>query len=151
MNQSATSDADPNNIVVNYEGRPPDVDNLNTDVSHIGNDLEEVIKKSTSFVTADQQLSEQAPVVGSPRSKTKDLSPICSLNLPRILRYTYGSKKMGSGVHKMIKKISPFDVPIPALHLKIFCCANMSLIVLVRDHAVSEVSFSAKVDVVNRK
>ena len=59
----AISDADPNNIVVNYEGRPPDVENLNTDASLIGKDLEEIIKKSASFITADQQLSEQATVV----------------------------------------------------------------------------------------
>ena len=58
-----TSDADPNNIVVNYEGRPPDIENLNTDASSVGKDLEEEIKKSTSFTTADQQLSEQAAVV----------------------------------------------------------------------------------------
>jgi regulator of replication initiation timing len=60
---AATSDADPNNIVENYEGRPPDVEKLNTDASPVGKDLEEEIKKSTSFATADQQLSEQATVV----------------------------------------------------------------------------------------
>jgi hypothetical protein len=63
IESAATSDADLNSNHVNYEGRPPDVDNLNTDVSLIDNDLEEVIKKSTSFTTADQQLSEQSTVV----------------------------------------------------------------------------------------
>ena len=57
----ATSDADPNNLVVN-EGQSPDVENLNTGTSVIDKDLEE-INKSTSFATADQQLSEQAAVV----------------------------------------------------------------------------------------
>src|SRR6185312_4357509 len=61
IESATTSDADPNNnIVINYEGQPPDVDNLNRDASLIDNDLEEVIKKSTSFTTADQQLCEQA-------------------------------------------------------------------------------------------
>ena len=63
IESAATSDADPNNIIVNYEGRPPDVENLNTDASPVGKDLEEEIKKSTSFTTADQQLSDQATVV----------------------------------------------------------------------------------------
>ena len=57
-----TSDADPDNIVVNYEGRPQDVEDLNTDASPINEDLEQAIKKSTSFTTADQQISEQATV-----------------------------------------------------------------------------------------
>jgi hypothetical protein len=63
IESATTSDADPNNnIVINYESQPPNVDNLNRDASLIDNDLEEVIKKSTSFATADQQLSEQANV-----------------------------------------------------------------------------------------
>jgi regulator of replication initiation timing len=45
------------------QSRPPDVENLNTDASPVGKDLEEEIKKSTSFATADQQLSEQATIV----------------------------------------------------------------------------------------
>jgi len=36
IESAATSDADPNNIVVNYEGRPPDVENLNTHASPVG-------------------------------------------------------------------------------------------------------------------
>ena len=63
IESAAILDADPNNIIVNYEGRPPDVENLNTDASPVGKDLEEEIKKSTSFTTADQQLSDQATVV----------------------------------------------------------------------------------------
>ena len=58
-----TSDADPNNIVVNYESRPPDAESLNTDASPIDEDLELAVKQSTSFTTADQQLSEQGSVV----------------------------------------------------------------------------------------
>lgn len=44
-NSAATSDADPNNIIAKYEGQPPDVENLNTDASPIGKNLEEEIKK----------------------------------------------------------------------------------------------------------
>ena len=60
---AATSNADPNNIVVNYESRPPDAESLNTDASPIDEDLELAVKQSTSFTTADQQLSEQGSVV----------------------------------------------------------------------------------------
>ena len=64
IGSATTSDADPNNnIVINYEGQRPNVENLNTDASPVSKDLEEEIKKSTSFATADQQLSEQATVV----------------------------------------------------------------------------------------
>ena len=62
IESAATSDADPNSKVVNYEGRPPDVENPNTDASPVGKELDEIIKKSISFTTADQQLSEQATV-----------------------------------------------------------------------------------------
>ena len=60
---AATSDANPNNIAIDYESRPPDAESLNTDASPIDEDLELAIKKSTSFTTADQQLSEQSTVV----------------------------------------------------------------------------------------
>src|SRR5689334_2210889 len=59
---AATSEADPNNLDVNGS-RPPDVENLNAVASPVDKDLEEEIKKSTSFTTADQQLSEQATIV----------------------------------------------------------------------------------------
>ena len=37
IGSATTSDADPNNnIVVDYEGRPPDVENLNTHASPVG-------------------------------------------------------------------------------------------------------------------
>ena len=78
IESAATSDADPNNIVVNYEGRPPDVENLNTHASPVGKNLEEEIKKSTSFATADQQLSEQATVV---ELKTK-IDTLVNLSYP---------------------------------------------------------------------
>ena len=78
IESAATSDADPNNIVVNYEGRPPDVENLNTHASPVGKNLEEEIKKSTSFTTADQQLSEQAIVV---ELKTK-IDALVNLSYP---------------------------------------------------------------------
>jgi hypothetical protein len=60
---ATTSDANPNNIARDYESRPPDAESLNTDASPIDEDLELAVKKSTSFTTADQQLSEQAAVV----------------------------------------------------------------------------------------
>jgi len=60
---AATSDANPNNIAIDYESRPPDAESLNTDASPIDEDLELAVKKSTSFATADQQLSEQATIV----------------------------------------------------------------------------------------
>jgi hypothetical protein len=59
----AISTTDPNNNVVIYDGQPQDVEDLNTDSSPIDEDLEQAIKKSTSFTTADQQLSEQSTVV----------------------------------------------------------------------------------------
>jgi hypothetical protein len=59
----AISTADPNNNVIIYDGQSQDVENLNTDASPIDEDLEQTIKKSTSFTTADQQLSEQALIV----------------------------------------------------------------------------------------
>src|SRR5689334_1527524 len=62
IESAAISNADSNNIVVN-ESRPPDIENLNSDASPVDKDLEEEIKKSTSFTTADQQLSEQDAVV----------------------------------------------------------------------------------------
>ena len=72
MNQLQYQTADPNNIVVIYEGRPQDVENLNTDASPVDKDLEQEIKKSTSFTTADQQLSEQDAVV-EPTTKNERL------------------------------------------------------------------------------
>jgi len=60
---AATSDANPNNIAIDYESRPPDAESLNKDASPMDKDLEEEIKKSTPFTTADQQLSEPAAVV----------------------------------------------------------------------------------------
>ena len=59
----AISTADPNNNVVIYDDQPQDIENLNTDASPVDKDLEQAIKKSTSFTTADQQLSEQDAVV----------------------------------------------------------------------------------------
>ena len=104
IESAATSDADPNNIVVNYEGRPPDVENLNTDASPIDKDLEEEIKKSTSFTTADQQLSEQATVA---ELKTKnerlksDLQSKSDENSSLHIRI----KEIWKRIHKMIKQI----------------------------------------------
>ena len=61
LNQLPKSDTDPNNVV-NYEG-PPNLENLCTDACPIRKELEDAIKKSTSFTSADQQFSEQAKVV----------------------------------------------------------------------------------------
>jgi hypothetical protein len=58
----AISTADPNNNVIIYDDQPQDVENLNADATPVDEDLEQAIKKSTSFTTADQQLSEQATV-----------------------------------------------------------------------------------------
>ena len=58
---AATSDTDPNNVV-NYEG-PPNLENLCMDACPIRKELEDTIKKSTSFTSADQQFSEQSKVV----------------------------------------------------------------------------------------
>lgn len=69
-----TSDADPNNIAIEYENRPPDAESLNTDASPIDEDLEQAIKKSTSFTTADKQLSEQDAVV-EPTTENERLMP----------------------------------------------------------------------------
>ena len=49
----AISNADSNNIVVIYESRPPDVENLDAHASPVDKDLEEEIKKSTPFTTAE--------------------------------------------------------------------------------------------------
>ena len=78
IESAATSDADPNNIVVNYEGRPPDVQKSNRDASPVSKDLEEEIKKSTSFATGNQQLSEQLTIVEWKTKIEKDFSPIDS-------------------------------------------------------------------------
>jgi hypothetical protein len=58
----AMSDADPNNNVVDYEW-PSKGENLCTDACPRRKELEDVIKKSTSFTSADQHFSEQAKVV----------------------------------------------------------------------------------------
>ena len=141
------SDADPDNIVVNYEGRPQDVEDLNTDASPINEDLEQAIKKSTSFTTADQQISEQATVA---ELKTKN---------ERLKSDLQSKSDENSSLHIRIKEEleahpqndqedKSFDVQfqLPFEDLRAHMSSSFS-----KNHAVSKVSFSAKVDVVNRK
>jgi hypothetical protein len=59
----AISTANANNNIVIYDGQSQDVESLNIDASSIDKDLEQAIKKSTSFTTADQQLSEQDLII----------------------------------------------------------------------------------------
>ena len=146
IESATTSDADPdNNIVINYEDQPPNVDNLNTDVSLIDNDLEEVIKKST-FATADQQLSEQAIV-----TELKSENEILKSNLQ-------SKSTENSSLYIRIKELEArpqndqedksfevqFQVPFEDLRMHMSSSLN-------KNNAVSKVSFSANVDVVNRK
>ncbi|HEY7080229.1 MAG TPA: hypothetical protein VH500_11040 [Nitrososphaeraceae archaeon] len=147
IESATTSDADPNNnIVINYEGQPPNVDNLNTDVSLIDDDLEEEIKKSTSFATADQQLSEQTIVA---ELKTEN----------EILKSNLQSKSdENSSLHIRIKELEAraqndqedksFEVQfqVPFEDLRMHMSSSLS-----KNNTVSKVSFSANVDVVNRK
>jgi hypothetical protein len=146
-----TSDADPNNIVVNYEGRPPDVENLNTDASLIGKDLEEIIKKSTSFATADQQLSEQATVVE------------LKIEIERLQSDLQSKSDENSSLHIQVKDLmseleaytphdkqedKSFDVQfgVPFEDLRRQMELSFS-----RNSTVSEVLFTANIDVVNRR
>jgi regulator of replication initiation timing len=148
---AATSDADPNNIVVNYEGRPPDVENLNTHASSVGKNLEEEIKKSTSFATADQQLSEQATVV---ELKTK---------IERLQSDLQSKSDENSTLHIQVKDLmseleantphdnqedKSFDVQfgVPFEDLRRHMQLSFS-----RNSTVSKVLFTANVDVVNRR
>ncbi|MFZ0329077.1 MAG: hypothetical protein WAL66_17425 [Nitrososphaeraceae archaeon] len=143
---AATSDADPNNIVVNYEGRPPDVENLNRDASPVSKDLEEEIKKSTSFATGNQQLSEQATIV---ELKTK---------IERLQSDLQSKSEENSVLDIRIKELEArpqndqvdrsFDVQFqfPFEDLRAHMSSSFS-----KNNSVSKISFSAKVDVVNRK
>jgi hypothetical protein len=120
IESATTSDADPNNnIVINYEGQPPNVDNLNTDVSLIDDDLEEEIKNLLHLLLRTNNYLNRLSLL-SLRPKMKYSSPICSLNLTRILHYTYGSKSW-KRAHKMIKKINPLKSNFK-FHLKIYAC-----------------------------
>ena len=145
-NSAATSDADPNNNVVSYEGRPPDIEDLNTDASPVDKDLEEEIKKYTSFTTADQQLSEQATVIE------------LQANIERLQSDLQSQSNENSALHVRIKKLEArpqndqvdrsFDVQfqLPFEDLRAHMTSSLS-----KNDSVSKVSFSAKVDVVNRK
>jgi hypothetical protein len=145
IESAATSDADPdNNIVINYEDQPPNVDNLNTDVSLIDNDLEEVIKKSTSFTTADQQLSEQSTVV---ELKTE---------IERLQFNLQSKSDENSALHIRIKELEAhpqndqedrsFDVKFRYL----FDSLQQHMALLFKKH-IQYVSFIAKVDPLTKK
>jgi hypothetical protein len=139
------SDADLNSNNVN-ENWPPGVENPNTDTSPVGNDLDEIFKKSTSFTTADQQLSEQATVA---ELKTEN----------EILKSDLQSKSTeNSALHIRIKELEArpqndhedksFEVQfqVPFEDLRTHMSSSLS-----KNNAVSKVSFFARVDVVNRK
>jgi len=142
---AATSEADANNLVVN-EGHSPDVEIPNTDTSLNDKDLEEEIKKSISFAAADQQLSEQATVV---ELKTEN---------ERLRSDLQSKSDENSSLHIRIKELEThpqndqadryFDVQfqLPFEDLRMHMSSSLS-----KNNAVSKVSFSAKVDVVNRK
>lgn len=142
---AATSEADANNLVVN-EGHSPDVEIPNTHTSLNDKDLEEEIKKSISFAAADQQLSEQATVV---ELKTEN---------ERLRSDLQSKSDENSSLHIRIKELEThpqndqadryFDVQfqLPFEDLRMHMSSSLS-----KNNAVSKVSFSAKVDVVNRK
>jgi DNA anti-recombination protein RmuC len=142
---AATSEADPNNLVVN-EGHSPDVEIPNTDTSLNDKDLEEEIKKSISFAAADQQLSEQATVV---ELKTEN---------ERLRSDLQSKSDENSSLHIRIKELEThpqndqadryFDVQfqLPFEDVRVHMSSALS-----KNNAVSQVSFSAKVDVVNRR
>jgi hypothetical protein len=143
---ATTSDANPNNIARDYESRPPDAESLNTDASPIDEDLELAVKKSTSFTTADQQLSEQAAVVELNTENERLKSDLQS------------KSNENSMLHIRIKELEArpqndqeeglFDVQfqLPFKDLQAHMSSSFS-----RNNAVSKISFSAKVDVINRR
>jgi DNA anti-recombination protein RmuC len=142
---AATSDANPNNLVVN-EDHSPDVEIPNTDTSLNDKDLEEEIKRSISFASADQQLSEQATVV---ELKTEN---------ERLRSDLQSKSDENSSLHIRIKELEThpqndqadryFDVQfqLPFEDVRVHMSSALS-----KNNAVSQVSFSAKVDVVNRR
>lgn len=103
IEQVAISDAESNSNIVDYELSSKG-ENLRADACPRCKELEDVIKKSTSFTSADQQFSEQA-------DKSFDVQ---------------------------------FQVPFEDLRMHM--SSSLS-----KNNAVSKVSFSANVDVVNRK
>jgi regulator of replication initiation timing len=141
IESAAISNSDSNNIVVN-ESRPPDVENLNIDTSRVGNDLEEVIKNTASFATADQ-LSEQAIVA---ELKTEN----------EMLKSNLQSKSTeNSALHIQIKELQgrpqneqdrSFDVQFQYL----FDPLQQHMASLFKKH-IQYVSFIAKVDPVTKR
>jgi hypothetical protein len=141
IESAAISNSDSNNIVVN-ESRPPDVENLNIDTSRVGNDLEEVIKNTASFATADQ-LSEQAIVA---ELKTEN----------EMLKSNLQSKSAeNSALHIRIKELEgrpqndqdrSFEVQFQYL----FDSLQQHMASLFKKH-VRYVSFIAKVDPVTKR
>jgi hypothetical protein len=140
----ATSDADPNNSVATYESRPPDVENLNTNASPIGEDLGGAIKKSTSFTTADQQLSEQGIVF---ELKTE---------VERLKSELHSKSDENSASHIRIKELEmrpqndqvdrSFDVQFQYL----FDSLQQHMASLFKKH-IRYVSFIAKVDPITKR
>ena len=135
---ATTSDAIPNNIAIDYESRPPDAESLNTDASPIDEDLELAIKKSTSFTTADQQLSEQSIVVE------------LNTEIERLKSDLQSKSNENSALHIRIKELETrpqndqedrsFDVQFQYL----FDSLQQHMVLLFKKH-IQYVSFIAKV------
>lgn len=145
----AISSADPNNNVVIDGGRPPDVENLNIDASPIDEDLEQAIKKSTSFTAADQPLSEQALIV---ELKTEN----------ERLKFNLQCKsEENSGLHIQVKDLrSKLETCVPNSNQEdksfyapfqfLFDPLQQHMASLFKKH-VRYVSFIAKVDPVSKR
>jgi hypothetical protein len=143
---AATSDANPNNIAIDYESRPPDAESLNTDASPIDEDLELAVKKSTSFTTADQQLSEQAAVVELNTENERLKSDLQSKSNENSMLHIRIKELEARPQNDQEDKSFEVQFQVPFDDLRMHMSTSFS-----RNNAVSKISFSAKVDVVNRK
>lgn len=149
-NSAATSDVDPNNNVPNYEATSKLEDSI-TDASPASRDLEDEIKQSTSFATAEQQLSEQSAVVElkteNERLKSDLQSKSDENSSLRIQVKDLLSKSEAYTPHDNQEDKSfdvQFGVPFEDLRRQM----ELSLS---RNSTVSEVLFTANIDIINRR
>jgi phage FluMu protein Com len=146
---AATSDDDPNNVV-NCEGST-NLEYLCIDRCPRCKELEDVIKKSTSFTSADEQFSEQAKVVELETKIEKlesDLQSEFTKNSVLHIRIKELESKQEVGLPHSNQEDKSFEVQfqVPFEDLRMYMSTSLS-----KNNAVSKVSFSANVDVVNRK
>ncbi len=138
---AGTSDANPNNVV-NCEGSP-NLENLCIDACPVRKELEDVIKKSTSFTSADQQFSSQAKVVEL-ETKIEKLELDNSVLYIRIKELE--SEQEARLPHNQEEKSFDVEFQVSFEYLRRHMSLSYS-----KNKMVAEVIFTAKVDLAKKR